>query len=64
MPVSEAQKRANRKWRQTHREQFASYKKVVDKSYYEKNKEAIATRQTRNYHLKKEFFRLSNICIM
>lgn len=64
MPTTEAQKRAIKRWRETHKERFYDYKKQVDKTYYETHKEAIAMRQTRNYYLKKEFFRLSNICIV
>lgn len=63
MPVSEAQKRANRKWRETHREHFYSHKKIVDKKYYENHKDEICKRQNKKYYLMKEFFRLSQIMI-
>jgi hypothetical protein len=63
MPVSESQKRANKNWRMSHKEQFYAYKKTADKKYYEEHKEEIANRQIRKYRIRKEFERLLAITI-
>lgn len=69
MPVSEAQKKANKKWRDANREKYNEYtliavKKWADqhkevikekkKEYYIANKEIIKEKNKARYHLKKQ----------
>lgn len=49
MPATEAQKRATKKWRETHKKDYLEKQKGYQKTYYDKHKEAIAK-------YKKEFY--------
>jgi hypothetical protein len=78
MPISEAQKRATKKWRDKHREKYNTYmlpmatkyynnhkEEVLEKKqqYYEDNKTAIKERTLNRYYLKKEIQIFMNILI-
>jgi hypothetical protein len=78
MPITESQKRATKKWRDTHREKFNAYmlplatkyynthkEEVLEKKqqYYEDNKAAIKERTLSRYYLKKEIQIFMNILI-
>jgi hypothetical protein len=78
MPMSEAQKRATKKWRDNHREKFNAYmlplatkyyennKELVlekKKQYYEDNKSAVREKTLARYYLKKEIQIFMNILI-
>ena len=78
MPMSEAQKRATKNWRDKHREKYNAYmlpmatqyynnnkEAVLEKKqqYYEDNKTAIKERTLSRYYLKKEIQIYMNILI-
>jgi hypothetical protein len=51
---TEAQKRANKKWREKNKERFQKYQLNYSRSYYEENKEKIRKRNLERYYEKKE----------
>lgn len=51
---TEAQKRANKKWREKNKERFQKYQLKYSRSYYEENKEKIRKRNLERYYEKKE----------
>lgn len=78
MPMSEAQKRASKKWREKNREKYNAYmlplankyynnhkEEILEKKlqYYEDNKNAIKERILSRYYLKKEIQIFMNILI-
>jgi hypothetical protein len=78
MPMSEAQKRASKKWREKNREKYNAYMlplankyynnhkgEVLEKKqqYYEDNKNAIKERTLSRYYLRKEIQIFMNILI-
>ena len=77
MPMTEAQKRATKKWRDNHREKFNAYmlplatkyydnKELVlekKKQYYEDNKSVVREKTLARYYLKKEILIFMNILI-
>lgn len=78
MPMSEAQKRASKKWREKNREKYNAYmlplankyynnhkEEVLEKKlqYYEDNKNAIKERTLSRYYLRKEIQIFMNILI-
>tara|TARA_R100000951_G_scaffold83821_1_gene71563 strand:- start:791 stop:1051 length:261 start_codon:yes stop_codon:yes gene_type:complete len=51
---TEAQKRANKKWRAKNKEKFQKYQLTYSRTYYEQNKEKIRVRNLERYYEKKE----------
>ena len=51
---TEAQKRANKKWREKNKERFQKYQLKYSRTYYEQNKEKIRVRNLERYYEKKE----------
>lgn len=76
--MTEAQKRANKKWREKHRDKYNAYMlplankyynnhkdEVLEKKrqYYEDNKSAVKEKTLNRYYLKKEIQIFMNILI-
>lgn len=64
MVLTLAQKKANKKWREMHPEQYTNYKKHADKIFYEKHKEQIKQKQLKAYYFKQEVKRLLSINLL
>jgi hypothetical protein len=63
MPTSEAQKRANKKWRESNHEKYNEICRESVKKHYIQNKEEISNRKSKWYLFKKETETLRNILI-
>jgi hypothetical protein len=63
MPPTEAQKRANKKYRENNHDRYNEICRESVRKHYILNKEAISNRKSKWYLLKKEMERLRNILI-
>lgn len=54
MPPSEAQKRANKKWREGNREAYNILNNIHNKKFYTLNTEKVCIKSRISYHYKKE----------
>lgn len=61
--MSEAQRRAQNKWRENHREQYNAYQLELANRYYHENKEKVLEYKKRKYMFDKEAKIFRNILI-
>jgi hypothetical protein len=58
MPTTEAQKRANKKWRDTHKEQYNAIQLANNINFYHQHREQILAKKKEYYLKKKELKQL------
>lgn len=63
MPVSEAQKRANQKWREANRERYNAICGKSNNKRYAENRESMAAASLWKYHVGQEFKRYLRILL-
>lgn len=63
MPSTEAQKRAQQKWRERNRDKYNEFQKKLAVEYYHKNTEKILEYKKKKYLMAKECQRFRNILI-
>lgn len=59
--MTEAQKKAQYKWRATHREQYNAYQLELSNKYYQENKEKVLEYKRKKYMFEKQAQLFRNI---
>lgn len=64
MVSTEAQKRAQQKWRERNREKYNEFQKKLANEYYHKNSEKVLEYKKKKYMIEKECQKFRNILIL